>query len=216
MSGFQLVESGWVDGNLVFRDKATGTAILTINGATGLPVLPNAAITAASLGANLKTGFIPLPLTNVQIIGSDAIPDTGNYVDGDTAPEIIRVNGATDKATMLQWASSSSVEVQWPSIAYPPDLDDAANVEVHLLARMAAGGMDTPVIAVGYFEGIGDTNAGGNTAALSTTLAELSVAVTAANIGAQPSFATVTLTPGAHTNEALQLFAAWIEYTRRT
>lgn len=224
------VKSQWVAGDLNFYDK-DGNLIMSIDGTnraveigtgstltlTGATVAQSAgSVTAASLGANLKTGFINLPLFSAQIIGSNEIPDAGNFMDGNTAPEIKRVNAATDKAGFVNWIANGVEEIQFTPFAYPPDLDDTANVEVHLLARMAAGGMDTPVIAVGYFEGIGDTNAGGNTAALSTTLAEKTVVVTAANIGTAPNVATVTLTPAAHANEAIELYAVWIEYTRAT
>jgi hypothetical protein len=209
------VSSEFVGGNLIFYD-ASRNVIATLNGTTGKLVLADATITAASLGANLKVGFIPLDLFSAQIIGSNEIPDSGNFLDGNTAPEIKRVNAATDKAAFINWIANGVEEIQFSPFAYPPDLDDTANVEVHLLAKMAAGGMDTPVLAVGYFEGVGDTNAGGNTAALSVTMADVSVAVTAANIGAHPTVATVTVTPAAHANEAVELYAAWIEYTRKT
>jgi hypothetical protein len=161
-------------------------------------------------------GFINLDLFSAQIIGSNEIPDSGNFLDGNTAPEIKRTNAATDKSAFVNWIANGVEEIQFAPFAYPPDLDDSAAVEVHLLAKMAAGGMDTPVIAIGYFEGVGDTNAGGNTAALSITLADVSVSIAAGDVGAHPKAATVTVTPAAHANEAVEVYAAWIEYTRKT
>lgn len=232
MSGYQNVSSRFnpSTGNLEFVDQA-GNVIFIVDGVNRKVEFPSSStldidastlslaagsVTAASLGANLKIGFIPLDLFSAQIIGSNEIPDSGNFLDGNTAPEIKRLNAATDKAAIVNWIANGVEEIQFAPFAYPPDLDDTANVEVHLLAKMAAGGMDTPVIAVGYFEGVGDTNAGGNTAALSVTLADVSVAVLAANVGAHPNVATVTVTPAAHANEAVELYAAWIEYTRKT
>lgn len=183
-------------------------------GAVGTSDISTAAVTAAKLSSTLKNGYIPLDLFTAQIISSNAIPDSGNFLDGNTDPEIIRANGATDKAAKISWPAASVIEIQFAPFVYPPDLDDAVAVEVHLLARMASGGMDTPVIAVGYFEGIGDTNAGGNTSALSVTLTEKTVTIAAGDVGAAPKVATVTLTPAAHANEAVELYGAWIEYTR--
>jgi len=197
--------SGWV----LIREPQTAL------GTVGASDLGTDSVTAVKLKGALRTGYIPLNLFAAQIISTNAIPDTGNFLDGNTDPEIIRVNGATDKQAMISWPANSVVEIQLPAFAYPPDLDDAAAIEVHLLTNMAAGGMDTPVIAVGYFEGIGDTNAGGNTAALSVTLSDVSVAIAAGDVGAAPKVATITLIPGTHANEAVQLFAAWIEYTRK-
>jgi hypothetical protein len=225
------VKSKWVDGDLYFYDKAgneifhiDGTnrkllvpsgSVLDLDAATTTLALAAGTVGADELTANLKKGFIPLDLFSAQIIGSNEIPDSGNFLDGNTAPEIKRVNAATDKQAFVNWIANGVEEIQFAPFVYPPDLDDASAVEVHLLARMAAGGMDTPVIAVGYFEGIGDTNAGGNTAALSTTLAEVTVTIAAGDVGAHPKTATVTLTPAAHANEAIELYAVWIEYTRK-
>jgi len=71
------------------------------------------------------------------------------------------------------------------------------------------------VLTVAYFEGTGDTNAGGNTAALSVTLAEVTVSIAAGDVGAAPNVASITLLPAAHANEAVEVYAAWIEYTRK-
>lgn len=189
---------------------------VTVNG-SGVTAIGATKVLASMLGANLGKGYLPLDISTAKIISGDAIGNTteGLFPDGNTAPSLARVNAATDKALRLIWASSSSIEVQFPPIIYPPDLDDAAAVEVHLLATMA-GATDTPTIAVGYFEGVGDTNAGGNTAALSASVAELTVSIAAGDVGTHPKAATICLTPGAHTTDALWLYGAWVEYTRKS
>lgn len=195
--------------------NAVVTASITDSNVT-TDKIADANVTAAKLSATLKTGFIPLDLTTARIISSNAIQATteGGVPDSNTAPALARQNGATDKILSLSWAAASVVEIQFANIAYPPDLDDASNVEIHLLAKMA-GATDTPTLAIGYFEGIGDTNAGGNTAAITgTTLTEYSVAITAANIGTHPNMAAITITPAAHGTDALFVYAAWVEYTR--
>ncbi len=177
--------------------------------------------TSVTFPGNLAKGFIPLPLGTWRLISSNAIPaiavasGNGGNLANDSDPKLERVNGATDKKLRIAWAAASVVEIT-NDFVYPPDLDDAAAVEVHFLARMAAGGMDTPVVSVGYFEGIGDTNAGGDSAALSTTLTEFTVSVAAGDVGAHPKAASITLIPAAHANEALELYGTWIEYTRKT
>jgi len=131
----------------------------------------------------------------------------------DTTPAFERVNAATDKALRINWVAGNSDEITW-CFAYPPDWDDLSNVEVHLMAA-SAGATNSPVIAVNYFEGVGDANAGSNTAAVTgTTPADYSVTITAANIGAHPNFASVSLIPAAHATDALRLYGAWIEYTK--
>lgn len=178
----------------------------------------NFSAATVTLPTNLATGYIPLDITTVKIIAANAIGNTteGLFPDGNTAPALARVNGATDKCLRVTWASSSSVEVQFPPFVYPPDLDDTAAITVHILAAMG-GATDTPVVSVGYFEGVGDTNAGGDTAAVTgTTPAEYSVSIAADDVGAAPTAATICLTPGAHTTDNLHLYGAWVEYTRKT
>lgn len=188
----------------------------TLEYATDLHI-KDAGITAAKLGTNLKKGYIPLPLASFREIATNDYVNTAGdagVLSSNTTPTLARVNGATDKATRIAWAASNVDEIV-AQFAYPPDLDDAAAVTVNLLARMESTN-DTPVIGVSYFEGVGDTNAGGNTAALSDAVAQKTVSITAGNIGAYPNFASIGLVPAAHGTDALWLYAAWIEYTRKT
>jgi len=170
---------------------------------------------------NLRKGCIQLPLSGFRVIATNDIPVKGSPDGGilskDTDPLFERVNGATDKALRISWASGSVIEVQALPTMYPPDLDDAAPVVVNVLAMMKAASVDVPVIAVGAFEGIGDTNAGGNTAALSTSLQKLTVTLAAADIGAYPTFLNITLKPGAHATASndVHVFGVEIEYTRK-
>lgn len=179
--------------------------------------LASGAVTAAKLSTTLKTGFIPLPLTSFRLISSNDIPASGTpdggVISQDTAPKLERVNDATDKQLRIAWAATGVVEVT-TQFVYPPDLDDASNVEVHILAAMA-GATDTPLVGINFWEGVGDSNAGGNTAAITgTSVAEYSVAVSAANVAAAPKPATIGIIPAAHANDALYIYGVWIEYTR--
>lgn len=177
-------------------------------------------ITAAGLPTNLRTGFIPIPLGSWRLQASDDIPiiavasGNGGNLGKDTAPLLEHVNAATDQKMRIRWVANGVVPIS-ANFEYPPDLDDTADVVVHLLMNMA-GATDTPTVAVAYFEGVGDTNAGGATAALSTTVADKTRTILAADIGAYPKSASIELTPGAHANDAMHLYGSWIEYTRKS
>jgi hypothetical protein len=171
-------------------------------------------------GALNRKGSIDMPLGSWRTISTTAIPDlavasgNGGQLAGNSLPSLNRINAATDKGVRIMWAATSVIEIT-NQFTYPPDWDDTAPVTFNMLASMA-GEADTPVVAVAYFEGLGDTNAGGNSAAITgTTIAQYSVAVTAANVGAYPNTATVTLIPAAHGTDILNLYATWIEYTRK-
>lgn len=166
----------------------------------------------------INKGVIPIGIFNTRLLTTNAFLNTieAGTPDGNTNPSLQRVNAATDKQARLAWAASNSDEIQFPSFVYPPDLDDASDIEVHFLAAMA-GATDTPVLTVGFFEGVGDTDAGGATSAVTgTTLTEYTRTIAAADVGAHPKVATVTVTPGAHTTDILYLYACWIEYTKKT
>lgn len=167
-------------------------------------------------------GKIPLAITSLrEIISNDigvaadaAARGSGGILASDTTPALARVNGATDKALFVNWVAGNVDEVQFPEIPMPPDLDATQDVTVHLLAKMDSTA-DTPTIDVQAFDGIGDTEMGGATAALSDTLQELTATLLAANISGPPTgFLSVVLVPGTHATDAVELYAAWIEYTK--
>lgn len=204
--------------NPAFSGNPTFTGTPDFSGAAGVTQKAGS-VTAAALTSNLKLGYIPLPLTGARVVAANDVPakgaDDGGVISKDTDPILERVNGATDKRLRLKWAAASVVEVILGSFAYPPDLDDTAAVVVKTLAKMA-GATDTPVLAISYFEGSGDVNAGGNTAACSAAEAVKSVTIAAGDVGAAPKSATVGITPGAHGTDALDIYACWVEYTRRS
>lgn len=180
-----------------------------------------AGVTALSLPTtSMSKGTIPLPLAQARLIASNDIAAKnaadGGIVSLDTAPTFKRINAATDKNSRISWAAAGVVPIQW-SFSYPVDLDDTAPVVVHLLMGKDANTDTAAVVGVAYFEGVGDTNAGGNTAALAvSTVADYTVTIAASDIGAYPNTATVELIPGTHGSDAEYLYAAWIEYTRKT
>lgn len=135
-------------------------------------------------------------------------------LDVGDGPYIERVNGATDPAFRLVWPAGDVTPVQLPPILWPGNLDGTADVTARLRAAMS-GATDTPVIAVGAYEGVGDTNFGGNSGALSGSLASVTVALAAANISDSPQGLglNILLTPGAHNTDAVRLYGAQLDYT---
>lgn len=183
----------------------------------GTIVLESGATLTDQRGDAIK-GFIPLSLAEAREVATNATINAagnGGLLASDSTPIFQRVNGATDKQLRLNWAAANVDEITW-QFAYPPDLDDTQAVEVHVLAAMA-GATDTPTLTISYFEGVGDTDAGGATAAVTgTTMAEYSRTIAAGDVGAAPNVASVSLIPGAHGTDALHVYAVWVEYTRKT
>lgn len=210
----ETISSGGTDTINVLKVPA-GSFIGTVN--TG--DLAAGAVTAAKLSTTLKTGFIPLDITSLREIASNdiqALAAHGGLLTSDSDPALARVNGATDKALRVVWDTAADTdEVQFPPVAMPPDLDASTDLTIHLLMAMG-GATDTPTVDVQVFDAVGDTEMGGATGAVTgTTVAEYSVTIANANVSGHPTgFLNIALVPGAHTNDALYLYAAWVEYTR--
>lgn len=191
--------------------------IASVIATVGTSQITDAAVTAAKLTTTMQKGIIQMPLASAREIASNDIINTAGdagVLSSNTTPILARVNGATDKKLRLNWASSNSDAIQW-DFAYPPDLDDAAAITIYVRAAMA-GATDTPTLAINYFEGVGDTNAGGNTAAVTgTSVATYSRAIAAGDVGAAPNGASVEIVPAAHTTDALYIYEVWAEYTRK-
>lgn len=211
--GFALeaISSGSTDTISVLKVPA-GAWTGTVN--TG--DLAAGAVTAAKLSTTLITGFVPVPLTSLREVVSNNITNAagnGGLLASDTTPIFEFTNGDTDSALRLRWAASNSDPIVF-QVPLPPDLDEAAVVEVHLRAAMG-GATDTPVISADSYFNEGDTKVEDDSAAISgTTVAEYTISIAAADVPAGAQTFTCELTPGAHTTDTLLIYAVWVEYTR--
>jgi hypothetical protein len=160
-------------------------------------------------------GFIPLPLAQARELSSDdtqALAAHGGILASDSTPILDVINAGTDQQMEVTWAASNVDKIAW-HVALPPDLDDSSNMTFHAMALMG-GSTDTPTLTIEAFFGVGDTDAGGATGALSATEAEVTRTIAAANVQAAPDFLTITLVPGAHGTDTAILRGCWLEYTR--
>ena len=162
-------------------------------------------------------GYIEIPLASWREIVAAEIPNAaanGGLLASDTTPAFIRINTGTDKGCRMVWVAGNSDEVS-ATFTYPPDLDDGQPLIFNMRAAMS-GTTNSPTVQVDYFEGIGDTNAGGVTAAVTgTALATYTRTIAAADVGAYPTFATICLAPGVHAADAVRVYATWVTYTRK-
>lgn len=191
------------------------TAVEIAAGAVGTSELAAGAVGFDALTATLAIGVVNLPVTQARELAAGDIPAAaavGGLLAKDTTP-ILEM--ATNNLRVA-WAAANVDPILLPPFAYPPDLDDTKNVLVKLLISKDANADAGAVVGVDYREGIADADAGGNTAALAgAALAEYSVTILAADIGAHPKVANIVITPGVHANDAIYLHSAWVEYTRK-
>jgi len=203
----------------VYHTPSPGAGSLA-SGSITTPKIAANAVTAAKLTATLRTGTIPLDITAMREIATNDTQNLaahGGLLASDSAPNLARVNGATDKALRVMWtAEADTDEAQFPPVAMPADLDASADVTFHALMAMEDTN-DTPTVDVQVFDGLGDTEMGGATGAVTgTAIAEYTVTIANANIGGPPTgFFNISLIPGTHANDDMYLYAAWLEYTRQ-
>lgn len=186
------------------------------NGTVNTGDIAAGAVTAAKLSTTLKTGFVPVPLTGIREVTSNNLGNiaaNGGLLATDTTPILEYTNGDTDSAFRMRWAASNSDPIAF-QVPLPPDLDEAAAVEVHLRAAMG-GATDTPVIDADSYFNEGDTQVADASAAITgTTYAEYIITIAAADVPAGAQTFTCELTPAAHTTDTLLVTAVWVEFTR--
>lgn len=161
-------------------------------------------------------GFIDLPLAIWREVGTNDIQNLaahGGEMAKDSTPIFEFTNGDADSALRLRWVASDSNAIALQA-TLPPDFDDTADLVIHLRAAMA-GTTNTPVIDCDAFFNEGDTKVEDASAAITgTTVAEYTITIAAADIPAGAQTVSLELTPGAHTTDALYVYAIWLEYTK--
>lgn len=166
--------------------------------------------------SNQTKGVIQVPLESLrELSSSDIINAAGNggLLAKDSTPILEKVNGATDGAMRLNWATSNADAVSFQFVV-PPDLDDTKDVVVKVRAAMG-GATNTPTITVDSWWDTGDTKVSDATGAVTgTTVATYTATIATADVPASV-VCTVNLTPGAHANDALYVYGVWVEYTKK-
>ena len=150
-------------------------------------------------------GFIPISLPTWREVSGDDIgvvglANPGGILATDSTPAYEYINGATDKGLRLRWAASNVDKIA-VSVPLPPDLDDAQPISFHMMAQMA-GATDVPPFTIAAFFNSGDSE-------------EVSVSLAAADVPAFPGFLSLELTPSTHGTDAIDVFATWLEYSKK-
>lgn len=167
-------------------------------------------------GANAQKWFYPIKLGDWREVSSNDIPDAsgnGGVLATDSTPAYQYVNGDTDSAHELRWASSNSDPIT-VNVPLPPWLAPGTNILLKVWAKMA-GSTDTPVLDLDTFFDLGDTKVeDASSAVTGTTMAVYTITIAAADIPTTfPKTMSLELTPAAHTTDALIVMATWLEGT---
>lgn len=124
----------------------------------------------------------------------------------------------------IRWNNHATPDAIAISMPMPQDLDDSADVVLHLLGT-PTGTTDSPTFTVeAYFNTVGaaltaDADAGGTTSEFTadTNVQEATLTIAAANVPASPSVLTIIAKPtaGQLGTDDFVLVGAWLEYTRQ-
>lgn len=165
-------------------------------------------------GGGDGAGYIPIYLNTLREMSANDYQNLaahGGILASDSTP-VIDITGTSGRARVT-WAAGNT-DTLAISVPVPPDLDASADVLVKLIGVMG-GGTDTPAMTVAYdFFASSTSNGSVSSSAFSSAFSEATATIPSANVKASPASLGLFLTPGTHATDALNLYAAWIEYTK--
>jgi hypothetical protein len=176
-------------------------------------------IDALQADALTTQAFIPIPIMSWTDNGAPLIV----FADG-TANGTALVDSEAFGFRFNPVGEDTSVLVT--SVPMPPDLDDAADIVLHVMC-FRVGASDTTTVLVGnaFFQTVGAAHTADadaitvNSAAIdaaTTVLEEVTLTIAGADVPASPSTLTLTLAPSAALDaDDLVIVGTWLEYTRK-
>lgn len=214
----------------VYRQQGA-TAIVVASGGTIL-VEPGGHIDASTgritLPAGQRRGLVQLDIFSARTLSSGeafnsfnvsatgaALPtgSVGGLIGAGTVP-FLAMNTTLNQAAHVQWVSGQTGALAFTPMAVPQDFNSSAALTIHAIAERTSDNASNNVLNFRFWAGSQTTNGGTTGSTMTTTPAEYSISVTTAHLLAHPSYWNVQLAPGTHTNNAVRLFNAWLEYDR--
>lgn len=189
----------------------------------------NASAGSITLPANLKRGYIPLDLFAGRILssaenllgivvnttGAELGASVGGLLNAGSIPTLT-MNSTVNGAALLTWASGQNAAVAFPPIPIPPDFASAGGLSIHAIAERASDNASNNVLDFRFWNGANTSEKGTTGATMTSTPAEYSAVISSAEVGGHPGYWNVRIVPGTHTNNAVKVYAGWLEYSRAT
>jgi hypothetical protein len=168
-----------------------------------------------SMLKSAKNKIVEIPLAAFRV-AAGTMP--GAFSDGVSDGFVV------NEGVMFRWNVNSTAPI-WATIPLDDDIDETDAVTVHaLVSREGSSDTDAVVTVGAYFQVTGaaytaDTNAGGNTGAITaatTVVQEVTRSIAATDVPSGPCSLSISLVPSAALNaDDLNLHAAWITYTAK-
>jgi hypothetical protein len=199
--------------------KSTTAATVSVadsgNIITGTTV--EAALAEIYVNALTIQNCIPIPLYNLREVTSALNVSNGagngGLLASDTTPILSSRNGATAGCQVVKWAAGNADPVAF-QVVLPPNINTGANLLLKGRIACTATAIDIPSLTMAsYFNeteaAVADTMAASGA---TTTFAEVTGTIAAADVPSGAQTLTCKLTPGTHASSAWSLSALWLEY----
>jgi len=211
---------------LPFNVLSTTAATVSVDGtgATITGVTAEAAIVEAFVHIQSAQKFLNLPMGAWTEQDGTALAD---FADGSSATPGW---SAADEGFGIRWNNHANPDPISCSVPIPPDLDDTADVVVHVAAAKVGATVGDAVkfTIEAFFNVVGaaydaDENCGGDSSAMTgdattKTVQEETLTLAAADVPAHPGILTLTLQPkdGTLGTDDVIVLGVWLEYTGKT
>ncbi len=209
----------------IWAVKSTTAATVTIADAGAFTAQANVETALQELYQHMQSvqNFINLPIAGFTEQDGTALAD---FADGaSTTPGW----NAGDESFGIRWNNHAAPDPISTSVPIPPDLDETANVVIHLLAaKVGATIGDAVTWLVEAFNNAdaaaydADTDFGGTSSAMtgdavSKTVQEETLTLALANVAASPCVLTLTVQPtdGTLGTDDVILMGVWLEYKKK-
>lgn len=176
---------------------------------------------ADDLQTDIKSGLcvVNVPLENVRLeLGS-------RFADGEPHGGVPGITQLSNKELCLEWKSHARPEPIIFQTLFPMDLNDGADVDLHILAAVSDTN-DTPALVVeAYFDdAVDNSTPSGDSDCITDdievtgiSIVDYSVSIDADDVPPAPCALTIIINPtdGELGSDDLRVFAIWLEYTRK-
>lgn len=192
----------------------------------GDPPPPSPAAGVADLYANARTtqAIIPVDLQTGMLAAGTPLAAFADNASSN--PGITLVDS---KTKAVRWNNNASQTAVWYEVPMPQDLDDTADLVLHVLASKSGAtvGDATTFTVTGFFQTVGalhdaDSDVGGATNALvgnatAKTVAELTRTIAAADVPESPSRLSFSIKPtdGTLGTDDAIVSGMWFEYKKK-
>lgn len=197
--------------------------MVTIKDEAGNTTAKNLEAVVAELYQNARTNQAILPIQLASFTDADGDPLAKFSAGTSTVPGFTLANS---KAFGIRWNDSATPDEILTSVVMPQDLDDTADVVLHVMASKTGATVGDAVTftCTAFFQIVGalhdaDANCGGVSSAMTgnataKTSQEVTLTIAAADVPAAPCVLTLTIQPtdGTLGTDDVIVSGVWLEY----